>query len=247
MNYSSQLLIGQVGIWQKSKFGSYIVTNAPNSLLINDWESQNKEGFCLFVCFKNKVNKTFFVEWFDGAPEQVHWYLWASSLAVQEPGNSLDPPRPRTSPPPASVCTLALTSGEPLRDYFEPKAPTQWIKWALASVPRPLDPCSEAGLSPYPRLPARAGVSSRAAAHQPGNADQVTRMNGVDFLQGSIVALLVSAWHRRRMEAHITEPTRQNCGHDSGSTCPFWGFRVGLAAVGGHLNEVGTSAFHTGR
>lgn len=178
------------------------------------------------------------------APEQVHGYLWSSSLAVLEPGNSLDPPRPRMCPPPASVCTLALTSGEALRDYFKPKAPTQWIKWALDAVPRPLEPCSEAGLSPYVRLPPPAGVYSCTS--------RVMRIkspvwNIVDFLLGSIVALLVSAWHRRRMNAHVTEPDTAKLWPRLRINLPVLGFRVGLAAVGGHLNEVGTAAFHTGR
>lgn len=146
-----------------------------------------------------------------GAPEQVHWYLWASSLAVQEPGNSLDSPRPRMSPPPASVCTSALTSGETLRDYFKPKAPTNE---RLTPSPDLLSPVQK-------QVWARICVCHRrlefpAARRRTSRVMRIKSpvWNIVDFLQGSIVALLVSAWHRRRMKAHITEPTRQNWGHD---------------------------------
>lgn len=69
--------------------------------------------------------------------------------------------------------------------------------------------------------------------------------NIVDFLLGPAVALLLSAQHRRRVKAHITEPTPQYCGGDSDSTSRLCGSV--LAAVRGHRNQVGLAAFHTGR
>lgn len=126
------------------------------------------------------------------------------------------PPRPRKSSPHASICTLALTSGENSRDYFKPKPPPQHSgsQERLAPFPDLLIPRSEAGLSPYPRLPPPAGVHSWTAAHRPGNTDEVTRMKHSWLSAGLHCGSLSLRLTRARMKADITEPTRQNCGHD---------------------------------
>lgn len=101
----------------------------------------------------------------------------------------------------------------------------------LAPFPDLLIPCSEAGLSPYLRLPPPAGVYSWTAAHQPGNADQVTRMKqswlSAGFHCGSVSFRLTQAahegTHHRTDRAKLWPRLRINL--------PVLGFRVGLAAV----------------